>query len=178
MNTGQTLLTMGALMLICIIILNFNVTSNNIGTSLDFNRFRLEGLSILTSHIEQLSQYYFDEVSTDTINEKRVNNFSQDHQLGFDNGDNNVIDDIDDFHGLTVVDTGMSGVIYNVNFEVDYVNLQSGIITHSGNREYHKRVSLSVSDAFDPPLVYSMSGSNRVRDTLKVEVVISYWFFN
>lgn len=178
MNTGQTLLTMGALMLICIIILNFNVTANSIGTSLDFNRFRLEGLSILTSHIEALSQYYFDECSTDTITPKRVSDFCQTHLLGFNNNDNNIIDDIDDFHGLTVVDTGMSGVIYNVNFKVDYIILQAGVITHSENRGYHKRVSLSVSDAFDPPLIYSMSGSNRVRDTLKVEVVISYWFFN
>ncbi len=165
-------------MLISMIILNFNITSNSIGTSLDFNRFRLESLSILTSQIEQLSQYFFDEASTDTVTEKRVNDFSQTHQLGFDNDDNDIVDDIDDFHGQTVVDTGMSGVIYNINYSVDYIELVNGEIIHSEDREYHKRISISVSDAFDPPLIYSMSGDQRVRDTLSIEVVISYWFFN
>ena len=73
--TGQSLITTGALILISIIILNFNRGVNDVDTSLDFNRFRVESLSMLTSHIEQVSQYYFDEASTDTVTEKRINDF-------------------------------------------------------------------------------------------------------
>lgn len=165
-------------MLISVIILNFNRTTNSISTSLDFDRFRIEALSILASHVSQLSQYYFDEASTDTTEEARLAHFSLPHQLGFDNGDDGIRDDIDDLHEVTIADTGLSGVIYNVDYVVDYVELIDGIITHSENREYHKRIAFTLSDVLDPPLIYHMSGDEKVRDTLRLEVVISYWFFN
>ncbi len=178
MNTGQTMLTMGALILISIIILNFHRTTDEISTSLDFNRFRLEAMSILTSHIEQLSQYFFDEASTDTLNEKQLSDFVAPNLLGYDANDNNIIDDIDDFHGVTVADTGMSGVVYNVNYSVDYVRLQSNRLVHSSTRQYHKRVSIAISDAYNPPLIYRTENNAQIRDTLRVSFVVSYWFYN
>ena len=102
-------------MLMSVMVLNFHRTTNNISTSLDFNRFRMEALSILTSHVEQLSQYYFDEASTDTVSDKRLNDFVITQNLGFDQDDDGVVDDIDDLHGITISDTGMSGVPYNIS---------------------------------------------------------------
>ncbi|MDP8209116.1 MAG: hypothetical protein P9L92_20805 [Candidatus Electryonea clarkiae] len=178
MNTGQTMLTMGAMILISIIILNFYRMTNSISSSLDFSRFRLESMSIMTSHVEQLSQYFFDEASTDTLNSKELNDFVTPGNLGFDGNDNGIVDDIDDFHGLTVSDTGMSGVPYNVNYSVSYVELQNNLIVVSNSREYHKQISISISDAFNPPLIYSMVNGVRVRDTLRISYVVSYWFYN
>ena len=178
MNTGQTMLTLGAMVLITMIILNFNRMMNHINQSLNFNRFRLEALSIMTSHVEQLSQLFFDEASTDTTSEKRINDFTSSNMLGFEVNDNSIVDDIDDLNGLTVADTGISGVLYNVDYNVDYITLQNNLIVHSDNKQYHKRISIEVSDAYDPPLIYTAQGDSLNRDTLKISVVISYWFYN
>ncbi len=177
-GTGQSVLTIGALMLISVLVMNFYRTSNDISTSLDFSRFHLEGLSVLTSHIEQLSQYFFDEVSTDITSEKALGDFALPAHFGWDADDSTVVDDIDDLHGTTVVDTGISGVIYHVDYNVEYVRLSSGAIVHSDLRQWHKRVTISVSDAFNPPMIYSMNGNARMRDTLRISTVVSYWFYN
>lgn len=179
MNTGQVLLTMGALILISLMILNYNGMILNIEESLDNDRFRLEALSILTSHIEQTSQFFFDEASTDTTNTKQLTDFTLPGDLGSDGNDGGSIDDIDDFHGITRADTGRSGAIYTVAFEVDYVDLNgSGQVVTSGNREYHKRISIKIYDSFTPPLITREQGGATVRDTLEMSYVTSYWFYN
>lgn len=177
-GTGQSILTIGALMLISVLVMNFYRTSNDISTSLDFSRFHLEGLSVLTSHIEQLSQYFFDEASTDITSEKTLADFTLPANFGWDADDSTIVDDIDDLHGVTVVDTGISGVIYHVDYNVEYVTLSAGAIINSNVRQYHKRVTISVSDAFNPPMIYTMNGNVRMRDTLAISTVVSYWFYN
>ncbi|MBZ0263942.1 hypothetical protein K8I28_04670 [bacterium] len=178
MGTGQMIITFGAIMLMGVIVLNFNRLINDTDTNLDFNRFRLEAMSIMTSHVEQLSQYFYDEASTDTTSEKTLNDFTLPNNLGFEGNDSSLVDDIDDLNGTTAVDTGRSGAIYNVNYDLDYVTLSSDTFAASGTRQYHKRVNIAVSDAFNPPLIYEMVNGTRVRDTLKVSIVVSYWFYN
>jgi len=178
MNTGQILLTLGAFVLFSVTILNFNRSMNNVDSNLDYNRFRLEALSILTSQIEQASQYFFDEVSTDTTSDKNLADFTAPASLGWDSGDSNIVDDIDDLNGTTVADTGRSGVPYNVSYAVDYVTLNSGIITHSSSRQYHKRITVKVFDNYTPPLISTEVNGISVRDTLSMSFVVSYWFYN
>ena len=178
MNTGQMLLTLGALMLISITILNFNKNLAQIDDSLNYDRFRLEALSLLTSHIEEVSEYFFDEISTDTTTEKTLANFTNPNDLGWDTGDDGVADDIDDFNGQVIADTGRSGAIYNLQYMVDYVNIASNHIQHVGTKQYHKRVTIKIWDSFDPPLIGRMVNGVMVNDTLQLSTVISYWFFN
>ena len=61
MTTGQTLITILALALLSLAVLNVNRGLSSHDVSLAQNRYRLEALSIATSYIEQASQYYFDE---------------------------------------------------------------------------------------------------------------------
>jgi hypothetical protein len=179
MNMGQSLLTLGALILVSVIILNFNITANNVSASLDYDRYRMEAVSVLTSHIEQMSQYFFDEASTDTSNEKFLANFTAPNMLGIDGNDNGIYDDIDDMRGLAVTDTGISGVRYIVRYDVDYVTLNANQIVHSDARQYHKRIKITVIDGYTPPLIYHYNNnSQKIRDTLSVSVVVSYWFYN
>ena len=178
MNTGQSLLTLGALMLITITILNFNRTMNNIDSTLDYNRFRLEALSVMTSHIEQASQYFFDEASTDTTSQKQLTDFANPNQLGFEANDSSEVDDLDDLNGVVVADTGRSGVIYNVLYGVDYVTLSGNTVTKVASRQYNKRVTIKVYDTYDPPLIFTEQSGTKLRDTLNVSFVVSYWFYN
>jgi hypothetical protein len=179
MSTGQSLMTMLAMMLLSVMVLNFVRTSEAVSNSLDYDRFRLESQSVMTSHIEQLSQFYFDEASTDTTNRKALADMTSPLSLGFEGNDNLDPDDIDDLNGIAVSDTGISGVIYNVNYSVDYVTMTNNRIAHSSSRQFHKRIQLAVSDSYTPPLIYHYNDEDeKVRDTLRIAVVISYWFYN
>jgi hypothetical protein len=179
MGTGQTLLTLGALMLLSFTVLNVNRNFGQIDTSLTQNKSRLEGLSILTSYMEQASQYPFDEAMTDTTGGKDLPDFSKNNELGFDADDAGVIDDFDDYSGQVIADTGRSGVIYNVSFDVSYSKFLAGkMVKETVSKTYHKRMTVCVYDKYDPPLIYKEKGGYKVKDTLKIEFTQSFWFYN
>jgi len=178
MNTGQTLITLGALILFSIAAFNINKTLTHCDISLAQNRYRLEALSLLTSYIEQTAQYFFDEASTDTSSGKNLADFTAPAYLGFDANDNGILDDFDDFNGYVKADTGRSGVVYSDSFHIEYVKLQGNSVVPSGTKEYHKRMTIYITDSYDPPLLYKYVNSQKVRDTLKVSFVHSYWFYN
>jgi len=178
MHTGQIIFTICALGLLTLAILNLNTSITNNDVSLAQNRYRLEALSLMTSYIEQANMYFFDEASTDTTCEKKLTDFSLYHDLGLDSDDGGDFDDFDDFNNYTTVDTGLSGVHYKVMFTVDYVKLQGDTFAYSTNREYNKRMTIAVTDNYSEPLLYRNVSGDKVRDTLKVSFVNSYWFYN
>ena len=112
MHTGQILFTMGALALLSLAILNLNRSINENDVGLAQNRYRLEALSLITSYVEQASALYFDEVTTDTTQAKDLSTFS--HVLQSEANDSGRFDDFDDFNNYTKIDTGLSGVLYQV----------------------------------------------------------------
>jgi hypothetical protein len=79
---------------------------------------------------------------------------------------------------MTRIDTGLSGIIYKVMFKVDYVQIVGDSIKTSGNREWNKRMTISVTDNFAEPVLYRNVSGDKVRDTLTVSFVNSYWFYN
>jgi len=178
MNTAQSLLTLGALILSSIVSLNFYRLNNYVSSSLDNDRFRVEALSMLTSQIEQLSQYYYDEVTTDTTSAKRLEDMTSPLSLGLEANDSNRVDDLDDLKGLVSSQTGISGVLYHISTNVEYVTLSNNRMIFSNLRQYHKRITISVCDAFDPPLLYHMQNDQPIRDTLRMSTIVSYWFYN
>lgn len=178
MSSGQIIITMGALILLSVAMLNVNRTLNHSDISLAQNRYRLEALSLLTSYIEQASQQFFDEASTDTSSAKNLADFSLPDNLGFESNDNQKIDDFDDYHNYTQLDTGQSGVIFQGKFIVEYVELSGTSVIISSQREYHKRMTIYITDAYTPPLLYKYENGNKIRDTLQISFVQSYWFYN
>ncbi len=185
MTTGQTLITILALALLSLAVLNINRGLSSHDISLAQNRYRLEALSIATSYIQQATQYYFDEAVADTNNTEKtdLDTFTELSRFGLDRDDSTVfgieIDDFDDYNSIVRVDTGKSGVIYRISFKVEYVNLDSrGNIVPASGRTFHKRMTIMVTDIYDPPLIYRETPAGRVRDTLKISSVYSYWFFN
>lgn len=178
MNSAQTIITMGALSLLTFAVFNMNRLLSESDISLAQNRYKLEALSLMTSYMERAAMHYFDESTTDTTSSKLVGDFSATGNLGFDGNDYGIIDDFDDYHGLVLADTGRSGVIYNVAFKVEYVKLQGGSFVPSSDKEYHKRMNIKIYDAYDPPLIYLYKNNVKVRDTLRLSFVHSYWFYN
>ena len=173
------MLTIGALALLSLAILNLNSSLNNNDVSLAQNRYRLEALSLITSYLEQATMYFFDECTSDTSALKHINDFTLAGKLGAEANDSSNFDDFDDFNNYTTIDTGLSGVIYKVMFQVDYVTLAGDSVQHSDIRTWHKRMIVKVTDNYDdPPLLYKNVSGDKVKDTLKISFVNSYWFYN
>ena len=156
--------------------LNSNLAESDI--SLAQNRYKLEALSLMPSYMEQAVLNFFDESTTDTSSSKLVDDFTHQNKLGFESDDAGVIDDFDDYNGLTVTDTGRSGIIYRVRFGVEYVKLSSGEFVSSNLKEYHKRMNIIISDNYNPPLIYIYKNNVKTRDSLRLSFVHSYWFYN
>ncbi len=185
MTTGQTLITILALALLSLAVLNINRGLSSHDISLAQNRYRFEALSIATSYIQQATQYYFDEAVADSNNTEKTNpnTFTNPSSLGFEPDDSTAfgleIDDFDDYNSIVRIDTGKSSVIYKVMFKVEYVNLGSdGKVAPVLSKTFHKRMTVMVCDVYDPPLIYRETSAGKVRDTVKISFVYSYWFFN
>ena len=177
MNTGQMMLTIGALGLLSFAILNLNWSLSENDVSLAQNRYRLEALSLINSFIEQATMYYFDEATTDTNSAKQLLDFTHPNLLGKEVNDSSNIDDFDDFNDDTTIVSGLSSVEYKVWFKVDYVVLSGDSLTTSPNRSYYKRMRVFVTDNYPDPLLYRNVGGDKERDTLSISFVNSYWFY-
>lgn len=181
MNTGQTMITLGALMFLGITVLNMNRSFSDSDVALVHNQYRMEALSLMNTYKEEALTRFFDESCTDLASAKRVNDFTDAGSLGMSVSDGGVPDDFDDYHNYSLTASGASGVVYKIFFTVDYVSLSGSEIVASASRTYHKRMRIYVTDntaAGDDPLFYHWKNGLKERDTLSVSLVNSYWFYN
>jgi hypothetical protein len=184
MSSVQTILTMGAFMLLTFAVFNMNRMLGEADITLAQDRYKLEALSIMNSYMERASNHMFDEASNDTTKEYAGNPPAEcvpASKLGFDNGESiyDDIDDFDDFVSLSpFIETGRSGVKYRMIFEVDYVNLSGGHFVHAANPTYNKRMKISIYDNYATPLLYKYNTTGMVKDTLSMSFVYSYWYKN
>jgi hypothetical protein len=166
MNTGQAMITFGAMILLSIVILNMNRSITDGEEFLNETRFGLEKLALATSMIEEISQYPFDEASWDTTKiEKVPSDFTAPADLGPDNGETSedLYDDVDDYNGLNFTDTTEQN-IYKISCSVSYVNPASPNIS-VGARTLFKKISIQiVTDITD--------------DTTRISYVHGFWYFN
>ena len=166
MNTGQTMITLGAMILLTTVILNMNRTISNGEDYLNQTRFGLEAIAITTSMIEEISQLPFDEMSVDTMKvEKVVTDFTDPNNLGPDAGETGLLDfdDVDDFKKFTKVETTQQN-IYKVFCDVNYVtNANPDVAVNT--RTFYKKISISVvTPLYD--------------DTTRMDYIHGFWYFN
>ena len=184
MSSVQTILTMGAFMLLTYAVFNMNRMLGEADITLAQDRYKLEALSIMNSYMERASNNMYDEASNDTTTVYAGSPAAEcvpGTKLGFDTGESTYddIDDFDDFASLSpFVEIGRSGVEYTMNFEVDYVNLSGGYFVHSGAATYNKRMKISICDNYSTPLLYKYNTTGMVKDTLTISFVYSYWYKN
>jgi len=166
MNTGQMILTIGALLLLSTVMLRVN--SNNFSTESvrDEARFGVMATSIVTSIIEQAKNCAFD-ANTDSNSVSSLSDLTSVFDLGLDAGENSAdiktFNDFDDFDGYTEIDSTMPLAIFEISCSVDYVS-KSDLMGVSSVPTWHKKISVTVAN---PSL----------GDTLKGASIYSYWFF-
>ncbi len=167
MNTSQMLITLGALILLSLVILRVNRSFLTTDSVLLDSKIDVLAVSAATSVLEEANGKAFDE-NTDTTSISNVNLLSS--TLGPEPGETYPnFDDFDDFDGLTKIDSTNPIAKFIITCKVNYVqppNLDVNVTT----KTWHKKLTVYVTSP-------SMLGHDDKQDTLKMSTVFSYWYF-
>jgi MSHA pilin protein MshD len=161
MNTGQMLLSLGALILLSTMILRFNraiLTSDEVMYN---SKFNVLASSLCTSLIEEARGKAFDQ-KTDSAAVSNVSQLSA--TLGPDFGESyEDFNDFDDFNGYVKVDSTMPSAVFYTTSKVTYIEATNPIkITTS--KTWHKMITVTVM-------------SSSMKDPVQMSSTYSYWFF-
>ena len=159
MNSGQQLLTIGALLLLTILSLTVFRSTGQRSTSNYENEAILTGTSIGQSILEEIESRAFDE---NTIASTAKSPADLSATLGKDSGETSVytFDDIDDYNNYTNSDTLDRMGVFNIKVSVYYVqNMNPGV--KSIARTFSKRIDIAVTN-------------KNIPDTLKFNYVAAY----
>ena len=163
MGTGQTLLTIIAMMMLSRMAISVNRSNSGGGSSVEMAAYRITAVSIGTSLIEEATGLAFDSKS-DTVGISTPTNFTAPGSLGPDGAIYPHYNDFDDFNCFSHWDTLPGSAIFHDTANVDYVTISGNVISHSASQTYNKRIIVKVS-------------SKWMKDTLTFTTVDSYWFF-
>ncbi len=174
MNTGQMMLTIGAVFLLSMVILTTNRGLITTNTTMVDNRYGILAVSLATSTIERATSKAFDQ-NTDTLAINSTSSLTNVSALGIETGESRNFpenfNDFDDYNcyrtnpkvdSLTFEGTNRK-IVFNTFCRVDYVN-QNSPNTISSQRTWHKRIIVSVI-------------ATGMTDTIKMSSVYSYWYF-
>ena len=174
MNTGQMMLTIGAVFLLSMVILTTNRGLITTNTTMVDNRYGILAVSLATSTIERATSKAFDQ-NTDTLATNTTNSLTNVNALGLETGESRNFpenfNDFDDYNcyktnpkvdSLTFEGTNRK-IVFKTFCRVDYVN-QNSPNTISNQRTWHKRMIVSVI-------------ATGMTDTIKMSSVYSYWYF-
>lgn len=176
MNTGQTFLTIGALVLLMTSLVGFYRLLGHNGDRLEVSQDGITATTIATSIMEIASSLAFD-ATTDTSNAalSSIGQLTAPNHLGnegtFDDSLHKY-DDFDDFNGDTL-QRRMPGDlgVFTVTFRVGYVE-PTNLNQLSPNRQYVKRLDMRIWKSWPPP----EDGSGV--DTTRMSMVLGYFHFD
>ena len=177
MNTGQMMITIGAIFLLAMVILRVNtnllVTQNVLSNS----KVNLIATSLATSAIEEITSKRFDQqtVSNTVL---YATNLTPTNSLGIESGDVypnfNDIDDYNDFYSdpkIDSIEVDEDRKFYFETFCHIYYVSSSSPGTVSGSQTWDKRIDVKVTgDAM-------IDEETGIQDTIKMSTIMSYWFF-
>jgi len=168
MNTGQMLLTVGAMVLLGVTVLSVNRTSSTHGTILRQTEVGIYATSLATSVVEEASGQNFDEV---TVNDAitSITPLTAPASLGPETGETTTpistinYDDFDDYNGLVRIDTIRGSDIFTTRATVIYIDAASpnGSL---GSRSFNKRLTVKVT-------------GTATADTITMSYIFSYFNF-
>ena len=165
MNTGQMLLTLGALILLSTLTLRVNTSQLTTQDTMQNSKFGVLAVSVASSIMEEASEKAFDEKSvensiddTKSLSKRDKNGFKTDPGENPDSSNT-----FDDFDGYSKIDLTMPSAVFNVSCIVNYVDPDKKDFITTKN-SWHKQLIISVTSP-------SMS------DSIKMTKIFSYWKF-
>ena len=163
MNTGQMLLTLGALVLLSVIILRVNNNAVTTNSVLLDTKFGVLAVSLATSIIEEANKKAFDAVTDgDAITD--ISLLTSPYGLGPASGETyENFNDFDDFDRYTKYVTNIPSAEFKVYCLVHYVN-PTYLNDSTTTRTWHKKITVEVT-------------SPSMADTVRLSSLYSYWYF-
>lgn len=165
MNTGQMIMTLGAMLLLAAIMLRVNTANLTNESIRDDAQYGVLATSIATSIIEEAQSKAFDE-KTDTINVSATTQLSS--VLGPESGETeNTFDDFDDYNGFSKRDSTMPSAVFDISCQVVYVK-PDNILGSTTERTWNKKLIVTVTRPVDQ--------DSSVLE-LRTSSIFSYWYF-
>ena len=163
MNTGQMMLTIGAMVLLSTLMLRINTNNLQTDSVRAEAQYGVLATSIITSTIEKAKSLAYDE-ATDSNSVTMVSQLTPPGILGPEAGETyDTFNDFDDFDGYTRVDSTMPSAVFNVRCEVYYIH-PANLKSKYGNPTWHKKIVVTVSSPF-------------MEDSIRQSSIYSYWYF-
>ncbi|MDR3609768.1 MAG: hypothetical protein P4L27_04350 [Ignavibacteriaceae bacterium] len=183
MGTGQTMITLLAMVLLSFMILRVNNLFLQTTTTLNTTKFDVLAFSLAESMIQEIEANAFDQA---TVTAVVSSTSSLSTTLGPESGETfATYNDIDDFNNYTRIDTvpEKSGVVFNIRCKVDYVTSTAPDVPTS-TKTWNKMITVYVTS----PFMVQNSLTNQyytkvtaatpiIHDTVKLSQVYSYWNF-
>lgn len=162
MNTGQSLLSIGALLILSLSILRVNNEILLTDSILQESKLGVLATSLATSLMEEANRKAFDEASAyDAVTS--LTQLTAPLSLGPETGETSAtFNDFDDYNNYTQCDT-IHAIDYELSCIVDYItpnNVEGKIMAKS----WHKKITIIVKSSF-------------IADSLIYSSVYSYWHF-
>ena len=174
MNTGQSILTIGAMLLLSVLILRINSTLFYSGQVVSSSKLSLIAMSLAQSRLEEIKHKSFDESTVgNTIN--NLNLLTAPTSLGTETGETYPnFDDIDDYNKKTFKDTvqvdpnlprnRLSNVeIFQDSCTVVYVSINN-LDLAVNTRTWNKKITVRVTN-------------KTMKDVITTSTIYSYWVF-
>ena len=169
MNTGQMLLTIGAMILLSTLILRVNNNfAGNTATVYD-SKFAILATSVGASVIEEAMGKAFDE-NTASGPASQFSDLTAPNKLGPDGSESYPnFNDFDDYNGYTKVDSTMPSAVFDIQCTVCYVYPNNPNVA-ANTATWTKKISV---------IVYADKNSTSLMtDTVRLSSLFSYWVFN
>lgn len=173
MSTGQTLLTIGAFILLTTILQGLYNSLINVGSDISSGQDGILMTTTATSYAEIANGLAFDKVTavSDTV---LINLNALTYPCGPEAGEDSLLNfnDFDDFNGFVHARTaGGSGRRYTTRFVVSYVD-SNNVGTIVNYRTNLKRLDMRTWRTFPGPT------SGEIVDTLTTSIVMGYFHFD
>jgi hypothetical protein len=172
MGSGQTILTIGAFILLTSILQSVFISTSAVSADIASGQDGILATTIAVSFSEHANRLAFDTV-TDSSNV--ISNASLlTATLGREAGEDSLykFDDFDDFNGWTEDRVaGNSGRTYRTTFTVKYAN-PNQIDQNSGTQTFVKRLDMKTWRIIPP------RSADEIIDTLKTSVIMGYFHFD
>ena len=163
MNTGQSLITIAAMMLLSVLVLRINSTILNTDRVVQDSKFGLLATSMATSIIEEATNKAFDE-NTVSNNINSISQLTAPNKLEPESGEVYPdYNDVDDYNGYSRIDSSMPSAVFKISCSVAYVSSTSPNVI-SNIATWNKKVTVTIS-------------SISMRDTVTMSSIFSYWYF-
>lgn len=162
MNTGQSLFSIGALLLLSLTVLRVNNSILITEGIMQDSKLGVLATSVATSLMEEAGKKAFDESSVnDAVLD--IGALTSYNSLGPNNGETYAtFDDFDDYNGYTKKDT-VNTIDFKIACAVSYIN-PDNIDGSTTQKTWHKKMTVTITSSFiNKPMVYSY--------------VYSYWHF-